>query len=105
MFDIAISPRRSVGALTSPRDSVLVLLNLAARSVISRTQLPGLTTAVSVDGNGRSLFIALQTEGDSGELIRLDMTTGKVVASAPIPNGVTTVTVWPGRWRPVITWR
>lgn len=105
IFDIAISPRSSVAALTGPRDSVLVLLNLAARSVIGRTHLPGFPTAMSVDGNGRSLFVALQTERDSGELIRLDMSTGKVVASAAIPNGVTAVTLWPGRWSPVITWR
>jgi len=105
IFDIAISPRRSVAALTAPRDSVLVLLDLAARSVVGRTPLPGFPTAMSVDGSGRSLFIALQNGGATGVLIRLDMTTGKVVASAPIPNGVSAVTVWPGRWSPVFTWR
>jgi DNA-binding beta-propeller fold protein YncE len=105
IFDIAISPRRSVAALTNPRDSVLVFLDLAARSVIGRTHLPGFPTAMSVDGNGRSLFISLRNEGDLGKLIRLDMRTGKVMASAPISNEVTAVTLWPGRRGPIITWR
>jgi len=105
MFDIAISPRRSVAALIAPKDTVLMLLNLTARSVIRRSHLPGFPTALSVDSKGQWLFVALQKEGAAGELVRLDMRTGKVEAAAPIPNGVTAVTLWPGRWNSVITWR
>lgn len=102
-YYIAVDPRHP-RALVASRDSArVVLVNLRTRSVETSIALPGPPTAITVSPDGRHCWITTQ-RGEAGTLVKLELAGGRVVATAPADD-VGAVSLWPGQWSPVLTWR
>ncbi len=102
-YHIAASPSRPE-ALTAPRDRAQVsIINLSTRVVEANVSLAGEPSSIVMSGRGDYAYVATQIDA-GGRLVLLDMGLRAAVAVDSTGAG-RALSLWPGRWSPVLAWR
>lgn len=99
---IAVSPRRPHGLLTSAEPATVTFVNLRTRDTLARIPLTGPPRSVAVSGDGATAVVSTGNH-DTGTLLLLDMDARRVLSTIQMA-GAGDVSIWPGRWSPVLTW-
>ena len=98
---IAASPRRPHALLTSAEPAAVTFVDLRTRN-IAQIPLTGPPRSVAVSGDGTTAVVSTGHH-DTGALLLLDMDARLVLSTVQIA-GPRDVSIWPGRWSPVLTW-
>ena len=99
---IAISPHRPHALLSSVAPPTISFVNLRTRSVDARIPLSATPKSLAISGDGHSAVVSTRDEA-AGTLMLLNMDARTVVTTVRVA-GAGAVSMWPGRWSPVLTW-
>jgi DNA-binding beta-propeller fold protein YncE len=91
------TPGRRRAVVTRPGHDESLVVDFRRREAVARLKVPA-QGAAAVSSNGRWAYLAAR-----GAVVRIDLRTGAVDASAETPSPIA-VDVWPGHRSPVMRW-
>ncbi|MEJ2236859.1 MAG: hypothetical protein P8X82_01045 [Gemmatimonadales bacterium] len=104
-YHVAASPTESKAIVTYPNSRRVAFVDLRNRRVTNEVRTPGRPIHVAIAGDGkRGYVLTSETQENPGTLMLLDMDNERVVSEALVPPGSQSVSLWPGRWSPVMRW-
>ncbi len=99
---IATSPRRPYALLTSTEPAAISFIDLRTRRTVAQIPVAEKPRSLAISGDGSVAAVSTGNH-DTGALLLLDIDAQHVLSTVQIP-GAGDVSVWPGRWSPVLTW-
>jgi DNA-binding beta-propeller fold protein YncE len=104
-YRVAASPTESKAIVTYPDSRRVAFVDLRNRRVTTEITAPGTPVDVAIGGDGRRAYILTSgTQQTAGDLMLLDMDSERVVSEVAVPPGSRSLSLWPGRWSPVMRW-
>lgn len=105
VYHVAASPTGSKAIVTYPASRRVAFVDLRNRRLTTEINAPGEPIDIAIGGDGRRAYIlASAAHENAGTLMLLDMDSERVVSEVSVPPGSRSISLWPGRWSPVMRW-